>query len=71
MGKWRCSRLCDAVVIERRGGDAGGWTRVASQAAGNREYTDGSAPVGVVSYRVRAANASGESAYSNLATVRR
>jgi hypothetical protein len=58
------------AIVERRGGDAGAWTRIARQPAAHREYTDGSAPAGVVCYRVRAANAGGESAYSNVARVR-
>jgi hypothetical protein len=58
------------AIVERRGGDAGAWTRIARQPAAHREYTDGNAPAGVVCYRVRAANASGESAYSNVVRVR-
>ncbi len=63
----------DAVsaIVERRGGDAGPWTRVATQAAARTEYADTDAPAGVVCYRVRAANAHGESAYSNVARARR
>jgi hypothetical protein len=58
------------AIVERRGGDSGAWTRIARQPAAHREYIDGSAPAGVVCYRVRAANAGGESAYSNVARVR-
>jgi hypothetical protein len=63
----------DAVnaIVERRTADGGGWTRLATQPATNREYTDGSAPAGVVSYRVRASNQNGESAYSNIVRVSR
>ena len=59
------------AFIERRDGDGGTWTRIAGQSAAIREYTDGNAPSGVVCYRVRTANASGESAYSNVARLRR
>jgi hypothetical protein len=58
------------VVIERRAGNTGvRWERVASEAAGT-QFTDRTAPVGsVVCYRVRAINAAGESAFSNIARV--
>jgi hypothetical protein len=59
------------AIVERRGGDTGSWTRIATQAAANSDYADASAPAGVVSYRVRLANTNGESAYSNVARVRR
>jgi hypothetical protein len=58
-------------IVERRAGDTGQWTRVATQPSGGAEYVDGSAPAGVVCYRVRLANGNGESAYSNVARVRR
>jgi len=60
-----------SAVVERRAGDAGVWTRIATQAVASSEYADGGAPSGVVCYRVRAANAGGESAYSNVVRVRR
>jgi len=59
------------AVIERRAGDSGSWSRIATQPAASAEYSDASAPAGTVCYRVRAANANGESAYSNVARVRR
>jgi hypothetical protein len=60
-----------SAIVERRAGDTGQWTRIARQPAANLEYADGSAPAGVVCYRVRAANGNGESAYSNVARARR
>jgi hypothetical protein len=59
------------AIIERRAGDTGSWTRIATQPSASAEYADGSAPSGVVCYRVRAANANGESAYSNVTRVQR
>jgi hypothetical protein len=59
------------VIVERRAGDVGSWTRFATQPAAESEYADASAPAGVVCYRVRAANGNGESAYSNVVRVRR
>jgi len=55
------------MIVERRAGDSGPWTRIATQPPTSADYTDSGAPPGTVSYRVRAANASGESAYSNVA----
>jgi hypothetical protein len=59
------------VIVERRAGDVGSWTRVATQPAARSEYDDAGAAAGVVCYRVRAVNGNGESAYSNVARVRR
>jgi hypothetical protein len=59
------------AIVERRAGDTGPWTRIATQPAANAEYADRTPPAGVVGYRVRAANSNGESAYSNVARVRR
>ena len=59
------------AVVERRAGDTGPWTRIDAQPSANPEYVDAGAPAGVVCYRVRAANANGESAYSNVARVQR
>jgi hypothetical protein len=50
------------AIVERRAGDAGVWTRIATQPSANAEYVDGNAPAGMVCYRVRTANANGESA---------
>jgi hypothetical protein len=59
------------VAIERRAGNAGGrWERIATESG--TQFKDASAPSGtVVCYRVRAANAAGESAFSNIARVNR
>jgi hypothetical protein len=59
------------AIVERRAGDAGKWTRISTQPAASLKYEDGRSPAGVVCYRVRAANGSGESAYSNVVRVRR
>jgi hypothetical protein len=59
------------AIVERRAGDTGSWTRISTQPSANSDYTDNSAPAGVVCYRVRAANGRGESAYSNVARVQR
>ncbi|MGA2136333.1 MAG: hypothetical protein ABSH50_28925 [Bryobacteraceae bacterium] len=59
------------AIVERHGGDAGPWTRIATQAVAQAEYVDRGAPTGAVCYRVRAANAHGESAYSNVVRVSR
>ncbi len=58
------------VIVERRGG-SGGWSRLFTQPVSSRAYEDRSAPSGTVSYRVRASNSAGESAYSNIVRVRR
>jgi len=59
------------IVVERRTGD-GAWTRIAKLPSTNSRYDDASAPTdSVVSYRVRAVNGAGESAYSNLVHVKR
>jgi hypothetical protein len=54
-------------VIERRAGQNGAWSRIATQATGKRDYVDEHIPSDTC-YRVRAANASGVSGSSN--TVR-
>lgn len=58
-------------VVERRVDDATGgratWKKIANLAAGTVEYSDATAKSGQrISYRVRAVNAEGESAYSNI-----
>lgn len=58
------------VIIERRGAGCG-WSRLATQPVSSRMYEDRSAPSGTVSYRVRASNSAGESAYSNIVRVKR
>ncbi len=60
------------AIIERRTGPTGPWSRIATQPAGQQEYADAGAPAGhTICYRVRVANANGESAYSNIVRVRR
>ena len=60
-----------AMAVERRTGDHGSWERVAKLAAGATEYIDSQAAHGQsLSYRVRALNDAGESAYSNIVRVR-
>lgn len=57
------------VAIERRAGSGGRWERIATPAAGTT-FTDTPAPPGTtVSYRVRALNDAGESAFSNIVRV--
>ncbi len=59
-----------AMAVERRTG-GGSWERVAKLPAGAKEYTDSRlAPGQTFSYRVRALNEAGESAYSNIVRVR-
>jgi len=60
-----------SAIVERRAGDTGQWIRIATQPAASVEYADGDSLAGMVCYRVRAANGNGESAYSNVARVRR
>ncbi|HLY16894.1 MAG TPA: hypothetical protein VKR61_06695 [Bryobacteraceae bacterium] len=69
--RWQVPSDAVSTIIERRSGDAGSWSRVATQPAPQAEYADAGAPAGVVCYRVRASNRNGESAYSNVARVRR
>ena len=61
-------------VVERRVEDAkdgrGTWKKIADLAVGTVEYSDASVRSGQrVAYRVRAVNAEGESAYSNIARM--
>jgi hypothetical protein len=69
--RWEMHDGAINAIVERRGGAGGGWTRVATQTAGNAEYTDTAAPAGQVSYRVRASNPNGASAYSNVVCISR
>ena len=60
------------TIIERRVGQDGKWSRIATQPASKLEYVDSNPSAGgVVSYRVRTANSNGESAYSNVVRVSR
>lgn len=60
-----------SVFIERRVGRAGAWQAISTLPAATPSFTDkpGSGQSGPVSYRVRAGNANGRSAYSNVATL--
>jgi hypothetical protein len=61
-------------VVERRIArpeGQGKWERIAKAVANTSEYTDTAVTRGArAAYRVRAVNAEGESAYSNIARVR-
>jgi hypothetical protein len=58
------------VVIERRVSSRGSWERIVKLAATSTGFADTQVPKGQrVFYRVRAVNADGESAYSNIASV--
>ena len=60
-----------AMAVERRIGDRGDWQRVTKLPAGAKEYTDTHiSRIQALSYRVRAINDAGESAYSNIVRVR-
>ena len=63
--------VAENTVIERRAAPDGAWNRIATEPAAGMDYVDKGAPAGDVSYRVRAANHNGESAYSNVARVHR
>jgi hypothetical protein len=54
-------------AVERRVGNTGRWERIAT--LDGSTFTDRSAPQGLVCYRVRALNDTGESAYSNIVRV--
>ncbi|MEO8026020.1 MAG: hypothetical protein ABI823_06085 [Bryobacteraceae bacterium] len=57
------------VAVERRAGNSGQWHRIATLPLEGR-FTDAAKPVSdVVCYRMRAINAHGESAYSNVVRV--
>jgi hypothetical protein len=59
------------VVVERRTGD-GKWESITKLPADASRYDDTSAPANAVaSYRVRAVNGAGESAYSNIVHVKK
>jgi hypothetical protein len=60
-----------AIAVERRSGAGARWERLATTPAGAKEYTDTHLSQGqVVSYRVRALNDAGESAYSNIVRIK-
>jgi len=54
------------IAVERRVGESAKWDRIATLAGTGTEYSDSAAGKGIVSYRVRALNGAGESAYSNI-----
>ena len=59
-----------SVAVERRRGDSGTWERIIKLAGSAKSYRDSAAASGqTLCYRVRAINAAGESAYSNVARV--
>jgi len=58
------------VAVERRDADGGKWERIAKLAASRVDFLDAT-PRASASYRVRAMNANGESAYSNVARAAR
>jgi len=58
------------VAIERRHGYPGKWEKIATLPANATEYVDAKRKTGIMSYRVRALNKSGESAYSNIVDVK-
>jgi hypothetical protein len=61
----------EGVIVERRTGE-GAWERITRLPATASRYDDSSAPANsVVSYRVRAVNGAGESAYSNVVHVKK
>jgi hypothetical protein len=59
------------VAVERRIGNIARWERIATQPA-SAQFNDTTVPRGAdVCYRVRAINEAGESAYSNIARIKR
>jgi hypothetical protein len=60
----------ESVLIERRTGEHGKWQSVSKVSAGTNGYADRGTSAGrPAAYRVRAVNASGASAYSNVAVI--
>jgi len=60
------------VIVERRAGNAGaGWEHILSDTLGTAANDKTAPHASVVCYRVRAVNAAGESAFSNIARVNR
>ena len=65
------ARDATGIAVERRAGTQGGWERIAKLPAGAIEYEDSRLTGGQgASYRVRALNDAGESAYSNIVRIR-
>jgi len=60
------------IAVERRRGDRGTWERITQVTGSVKSYRDSGAGSGqTLCYRVRALNAAGESAYSNIARIPR
>ena len=57
------------IIVERRAEDGAAWSLLARLPASSRYYTDPGATSRTASYRVRAFNSGGTSAYSNIARV--
>jgi hypothetical protein len=67
--RWTLHGEAAHTAVERRSGNTGPWQRIASPGP-VADFDDTAPPCGsVVCYRVRAVNAAGESAYSNIARV--
>jgi hypothetical protein len=59
------------IIVERRIGDRGNWEKISVLPATATEFSDARVKTGEeVSYRVRARNDAGESAYSNIARLK-
>jgi len=52
-----------SIAVERRVGESEKWDRIATMAATTTEYSDSGSAKETLSYRVRALNGAGESAY--------
>ncbi|MGH9433920.1 MAG: hypothetical protein ACRD3T_20520, partial [Terriglobia bacterium] len=59
------------VAVERRRGNQGPWARIATLPSSATQYVDSGSDAGAsICYRVRALNSAGESAYSNIVSVK-
>ena len=68
---WAAHDGAARIAIERREGNGGTWQRITAHATGS-EFIDAKLPgADLICYRVRAINDAGESAFSNIARVRR
>ena len=57
------------VIVERRAVDGAAWSLLARLPASSLRYMDPGAAIRTASYRVRAFNSGGTSAYSNIARL--
>jgi len=57
------------IAVESEHGYSGRWKRIATLPANATQYVDTEQPKRITSYRVRALNRAGESAYSNIVNV--